>query len=277
MTPDDRRSSLLEELRTRHAGLSPRLQQAARHILDHPNQAALNTVTELSAAAGVQPSTLVRLAQALGFAGFSEMQKVLVTALATSSPSYGERVHRLRAAGGSSGASGLLRQATALSEMSVQNLMETVDAEALEKAISILNSAPLVHVVGQRRSHPVAGYIAYGLTRSGKAARLMAGAAGMLRDEAETMRAGDALVVISLHPYSADAVETAALAAANGVTVVALTDGPLSPLLESATVVLDVRDAELFGFRSLVAQMCLAQVLVLGVLTVGKAPEHAAG
>jgi DNA-binding MurR/RpiR family transcriptional regulator len=29
---------------------------------------------------------------------------------------------------------------------------------------------------------------------------------------------------------------------------------------------LSVRDAELFGFRALVAQMCLAQVLVLGVL-----------
>ena len=48
-------------------------------------------------------------------------------------------------------------------------------------------AAPLVHVMGQRRSHPVAGYIAYGLTRSGKAARLLAGAAGMLRDEAETL------------------------------------------------------------------------------------------
>ncbi|WP_198384963.1 SIS domain-containing protein [Roseomonas sp. KE2513] len=159
----------------------------------------------------------------------------------------------------------------------MQNLRETVDAEALEKAISILNSALLVHVMGQRRSHPVAGYIACGLTRSGKAARLMVGAAGMLRDEAETMRTGDALGLISLHPYSADAVETAALAVANGVTVVALTDGPLSPLLASATVALDVRDADLFAFRSLVAQMCLAQVLVLGVLTVGKSPERAAG
>ena len=260
---------MLEELKRRYPELSPRLQQAARHILDHPNHAALSTVTELAAAAGVQPSALIRLAQALGFSGFSDMQKVLVAALAAASPSYGERVHHLRAAGAGTGAAGLLEQATALSEMSLQNLMDTVDAAALDQAIAILAKAPLVHVVGQRRSHPVAGYIAYGLTRSGKAARLMAGAAGMLRDEAETMRPGDALVVISLHPYSADAVETAAWAASHGVAVVALSDGPLSPLQASASVALDVRDPELFGFRSLVAQMCLAQVLVLGVLQAG--------
>jgi len=216
---------------------------------------------------------LIRLAQALGFSGFSDMQKVLVAALAAASPSYGERVHHLRAAGSGTGAMGLLKQATALSEMSLQNLMETVDAVALDRAAAILAKAPLVHVVGQRRSHPVAGYIAYGLTRSGKAARLMAGAAGMLRDEAETMRPGDALVVISLHPYSADAVETAAWAASHGVAVVALSDGPLSPLQASASVILDVRDPELFGFRSLVAQMCLAQVLVLGVLQAGASEQ----
>lgn len=266
MTPHAKRSSLLQELQRRHASLSPRLRQAARHIIDHPNQAALSTVTELSVSAGVQPSALIRLAQALGFSGFSEMQKVLQEALAVASPSYGERVHQLRTAGATSGVMGVLRQAGELNQVSLQNLVDTTDPAALEQAVALLSAAPLVHVIGQRRSHPVAGYIAYGLTRSGRIARLIAGAAGMLRDEAATMRPGDALVVISLHPYSADAVETAAWAASHGVSVVALSDGPLSPLAIHATVMLSVRDAELFGFRALVAQMCLAQVLVLGVL-----------
>jgi DNA-binding MurR/RpiR family transcriptional regulator len=270
MTPDARRSDLLNELQRRHAGLSPRLRQAARHIIDHPNLAALNTVTELSAAAGVQPSALIRLAQAMGFSGFSEMQKVLQEALAAASPSYGERVHQLQSGRGEAGVMGLLRQAGELNQVSLQHLVDTVDAGALERAVTLLAAAPLVHVMGQRRSHPVAGYIAYGLTRSGRVARLIAGAAGMLRDEAETMRRGDALVVISLHPYSAETAETARWAAAHGVVVVALSDGPLSPLAESAAVMLDVRDSELFGFRALVAQMCLAQVLVLGVLQAGR-------
>jgi DNA-binding MurR/RpiR family transcriptional regulator len=266
VSPQARRNDLLEALRQRHDGFSPRLRQVARHIIEHPNQAALSTVTALGAAAGVPPSALIRLAQALGFAGFSEMQKVLQAALAAGAPSYGERVQQLRSGGALTGPTELLGQASALAQVSLQNLVDTVDATALEQAVALLAAAPLVHVMGQRRSHPVAGYIAYGLTRSGKAARLLAGTAGMLRDEAETMRPGDALVAVSQPPYSDETVETAEWAEAHGVVVVAISDGALSPLATRSKVMLDVRDSELFGFRALAAQMCLAQVLVLGVL-----------
>lgn len=50
-----------------------------------------------------------------------------------------------------------------------------------------------------------------------------------------------------------------------GLAVVAITDGPLSPIGSRPTVVLQVRDPDWFGFRSIVAQTCLAQVLVIGV------------
>ena len=266
MTPPTQCAELLDLMKQRHEGFSPRLRQMARHIIEHPTQAALMTVTALGAAAQVPPSALIRLAQALGFAGFSDMQKVLQTALAAGAPSYGERVQQLRSANPETGPIQLLRQACALNQLSLQNLTETVDPAALEEAVALLVAAPLIHVMGQRRSHPVAGYIAYGLTRSGKAARLLAGTAGMLRDEAETMRPGDALVVISQPPYSAETIETAEWARTHGVAVVALSDGALSPLATRAEVMLDVHDSELFGFRALAAQMCLAQVLVLGVL-----------
>jgi DNA-binding MurR/RpiR family transcriptional regulator len=269
MTPHARRDELFGEMRQRFATLSPRLRQAARHILDHPTQAALDTVTELGREAGVQPSVLVRLAKAFGFAGFSDMQAVLRSALAAAAPTYGERVQQLRTASAGAGMPWLLDQAVALNQMSLQNLVETVDAAALERAAGLIAAAPLVHVLGHRRSHPIAGYIAYGLTRSGKSARLLAGAAGMLRDEVETMRAGDVLVVVCQPPYASEAIEAAAWAARHGVAVVALTDGELSPLGEHANVMIDVRDAELFGFRALVAEICLAQVLVLGALKAG--------
>lgn len=266
MTPQARRNGLLNELRQRHDGLSPRLRQVARHILEHPNQAALSTVTTLGAAAAVPPSAWIRLAQTLGYSGFAEMQTVLRAALVVAEPSYGERVHQMRDASTVEGAPALLRQASELGQVSLQNLVNTVDAAALDRAVGLLATAPMVHVMGQRRSHPVAAYIAYGLTRSGKIARLLAGTAGMLTEEVETMRAGDGLVVISQSPYSRDTVDAADWAGRHGVSVVALSDGGLSPLASPSTVMLEVRDAELFGFRALVAQMCLAQVLVLGTL-----------
>lgn len=254
-----RRDALLDELRRRHPALPRRLGELARYLLDHPTDAALGTVAGLARDAGSQPSALVRLAQSMGFSGFSELQDVLRAALAEAAPSYQERV---RQRGGGTG--GLLRQACALNELSLQHLAET-DQAVVDRAAALLAGADAVHVIGQRRSHAVAVHLAYGLTRAGKLARVLSGAGGFLQEEAATMRPGDVLLAVSVHPYSAEVIQVCGIAQERGVPVLALTDGPLSPLAPMAAVAFEVQDSELSGFRSLVAQMCLSQALVFGV------------
>src|SRR5689334_17898479 len=80
------------EISARYKDLSRRLQQVGRFVLDHPTETALETVTVLAQRAGVQPSAVVRFAQSFGFSGFSQMQRVFLAPIATSSPSYPERV-----------------------------------------------------------------------------------------------------------------------------------------------------------------------------------------
>ena len=58
------------------ARLPKKLRQVAIHLWQHPTAVALGTVTSVAGEAGVQPSTLVRFAQAFGYSGFSEMQDV---------------------------------------------------------------------------------------------------------------------------------------------------------------------------------------------------------
>lgn len=254
-----RRDALLHNLRQRQPGLPRRLGELARYLLDHPNEFALGTVAGIAGDAGAHPSALVRLAQVLGFSGFSEVQGVLRAALAEAAPSYQERVRQRP-----SGTGGLLRQACELSEISLQHLADT-DQGLVDRAAALLADAAAVHVIGQRRSHAVAVHLSYGLTRAGKPSRVLSSAGGFLREEAATMQPADVLLAVSVHPYSAEVIEACTTASARGVTVVALTDGPLSPLAALATVAFEVHDAELAGFRSLVAQMCLSQVLVFGV------------
>ena len=56
--------------------LPKRLRQAAAYALEHPDEFALGTASALARSADVQASTLVRFAQTLGFAGFSDLQEV---------------------------------------------------------------------------------------------------------------------------------------------------------------------------------------------------------
>ena len=66
----------LAELRdcisAQHEQLTGRLRDAARYLIDNPHEIALNTVAELGKRSSIAPSAYIRLAQALGFAGFKD-------------------------------------------------------------------------------------------------------------------------------------------------------------------------------------------------------------
>src|SRR3954468_22776709 len=76
----------------RYEELPARLQSAVRFLVDHPADAAVETVKTLAEGAGVQPSVMVRLAKALRYTCFSRMQAVSRDALLAQTQSYGERV-----------------------------------------------------------------------------------------------------------------------------------------------------------------------------------------
>ena len=54
--------------------MSPQLRQAARYIIEHPQEVALVSMRELARNAGVQPSTMTRLAKFLGLAGYDDIR-----------------------------------------------------------------------------------------------------------------------------------------------------------------------------------------------------------
>ena len=64
--------------------LPKRLRQTAAYALDHPDEIALGTASGVAQRAEVQASTLVRFAQTLGFAGFTDLQSVFRAHLAHS-------------------------------------------------------------------------------------------------------------------------------------------------------------------------------------------------
>ena len=70
---------------------------------------------------------------------------------------------------------------------------------------------------------------------------------------------------MSFRNYTAEGIAIASACHARGVPVLAITDGPLSPLKRVARVCLEIGDDGRKPFRSLVEPMCLAQALVVSV------------
>src|SRR5262245_46987973 len=87
------------ELARRQIGLPARLRQIAQVAVQHPNEMALGTVASIASRARVQPSSIVRFANAFGYEGFSALQQVFRSRLVEGArPSYRERIAAMREA-----------------------------------------------------------------------------------------------------------------------------------------------------------------------------------
>jgi DNA-binding MurR/RpiR family transcriptional regulator len=248
----------------RYPEFSPRLRQIAEFALAQPDDLALETVAVVAERAGVQPSALIRFAQALGYDGFSDMQRVFRARLLARSPSYADRL-REQASGLGDTPHEVLSHFIAAGHEALDQLQASVEAEALARATTLLAGAEVVHLVAQRRSFPIVSYMAYGLSHLGRRMQLLDGLGGMLAQQARNVTARDALVAASFRPYAEETLAVARQAHGTGAHVVAITDAPLSPLAPFADVVLLVQDAEVRGFRALTASMCLAITLIVGL------------
>jgi DNA-binding MurR/RpiR family transcriptional regulator len=260
---------LRAEIAARRDGLSPRLRQIADFALANPSDMALETVAAIARkAGGVPPSSLIRFANAFGYDGFSAMQRVFRSRLVERSEGggaggYAERIETLERSGEGATAGAVLDRFAAAGVEALERLRASLPPELVERAVDVLAGAEAVHVVAQRRAFPVASYLGYALGRLGARCHLLDGAGGMLMAQAALVGPRDALLAVSFAPYAVETLAAAQRADEAGAPVVAITDGPHSPLAALARVALEVRDAQVQEFRSLPATMCLATVLVV--------------
>jgi DNA-binding MurR/RpiR family transcriptional regulator len=252
----------------RHDKLSARLRTIAAFAVQNPNDVALSTVSVLAKRIGVQPSAIVRFANDLGYGGFTEMQQVFRTRLvAPSMPSYRERISQLRnARDGQSGQPGdVLAEFVADDIASLENLYRLVPFDRLEKAISILAGAETIYLFAQGRSFPIAYYLDYGLTRLDLRSHFFDSIGGLVRQRTRVVTKKDAMIIVSFKDYAADVVEVGADIAKRDIPLIVITDNPLGPFAKFADVCFELGEARYRPFRSLVAPICLAQSIVVGL------------
>jgi len=272
MTDATKAPASVEEFRAavlaRYDGLSKRLQQIARYVLDEPNQIALETLAVVAERCGVQPSAIVRFAKTFGFDGAMGMQKLFRDSLLSNygAAGYGERVRQFtdevnRRAAGGPGA--MLSEFVEGNSLALTNLSQTVSEKEMAAAVRLIGDAETVYVVGYRRSFPVAAYLTYSLLQAKKRTFLVDGVGGLARLQLETSGPNDLLIAISYQPYADETVQVVAHAMTSGTKLLAISDSLVSPIAQPASLVLQVRESEIRKFRSLAASMCLAQALAI--------------
>jgi DNA-binding MurR/RpiR family transcriptional regulator len=261
--------ALRAEIARRHARFSDRLKVIAEFALDHPTDMALGTVAEVAQRAKVQPSAIVRFARALGYGGFSDIQQVFRTRLVASlAPSYRERIAGLRRDGrfrDMNDPRAVLARFASEGMVSLESLQDAVRERDLARAIAILGAAGTIYVLGLGGSFPVAAHLTYVLRKLGRRVVLLDGLGSALGEQAASATPQDVLIAISFKTYNADTARLFPDLVSRNVPAVAITDSLLSPVVQGAEVVFEIPDMPEAALRTMVAPMCLAQSLAVGL------------
>ena len=270
--PSERPPKNLAELQARiaseHKQLSRRLQQVADYVMEHSNSVAFDTLAVIAKSAGVHPSTLVRFANAFGFAGFSDLQVLYKERLMETSADYNQRIRMMLGDPDETkqpSPGHLLAEFAHANMLALEGLSNGIGEEQLERAVQLMAQADTLFIAGVRRAFPVATYFNYTLHHSGRRCQLLDGAGGMLREQAQFMSERDLLIAATYKPYAQEIRDLIAQARLQGTKVLLITDSQLSPSAQQADVLFVAKDAEVRAFRSLSASLCLAQTLCIAL------------
>lgn len=217
--------------------LTPAHQRMAHYVLDNLFRAATMRIDEFATAVNVSVATANRFARALGFEGYPQFRAELVRGFeATLAP-----VERLRDE---------LARPTTVAEVfaaalddGARNLEATrraLDADSCERAVAAILAAERVYVMGFGASGFLAGLLQHGLEmhcRMVTAVSTVGGASHAAR-QLFKLQPEDLVIAIAFPRYVADTMLLAQRVKAHRGKLLALTDGPTSPLAPLADIAL---------------------------------------
>jgi|ERR1700733_3758688 DNA-binding MurR/RpiR family transcriptional regulator len=259
---------LIRLIHERHEDMSKSYQKIAVYLTQNPNDVAVLSINSIAERCGVHASSFVRFAQALGYEGFKDLQSLFQKRLSTAAPGFEARIKALESELGSRtdrSERGFLRDLVVRDIASLQDLLSEIPPRDLIKAVSLLEKADSIYLIGQLRSAPVVELLRYVLTMLGKRCVLLDPGGGLATHMARAVRKTDLLFAVSFRFYATEVVNIVEETARRGVPVVAISDSTLSPLAKTASVLFAVPEHEYTFSRSLAAPMCLAQALTVAL------------
>jgi DNA-binding MurR/RpiR family transcriptional regulator len=259
---------LIRVVHERYDGMSKSYQRISEYLTQNPNDVAVMSVNAIGSACGLHASSFVRFAQALGYRGFKDLQRVFQKRLSTAAPGFEARIRALetelvKSDGFSPGS--FLRDLVVRDIASLRDLLEEVSGNDIERAARMMEKAKTIYLVGQLRSAPVVMLLQYVLTMLGKPNVLLSEGGGLATHRAKLATTRDLLFAVSFRFYANEVVNIAEEASCRGVPILAISDSTLSPLAKTAKLLFSVPEHEYTFSRSLAAPMCLAQALAVAL------------
>ncbi len=249
--------------------LAPAEQRVARRVVEHPSSVAGSTISALAVDCETSETTVTRFCRAVGFTGYAELRLALATEQGRAEGGAGAA----RAVSGDIGPDDDLDQVVEkvafADARAVEETAQQLDLDTLHRVIDAFAGARRIDIYGVGASGFVALDLQQKLHRVGLVAFAWVDPHAALTSAA-LLTPDDVAVGLSHSGCTKDTVDALAQAKANGVTTVAVTNFPRSPLASITDLVLTTAARET-TFRSGATASRLAQLTVVDCVFVGLA------
>jgi DNA-binding MurR/RpiR family transcriptional regulator len=234
--------------------LTPTERRIAEAVLEDPTLLAFGTVSDLAARCDTSRPSIVRFAHKLGFEGYADLQQQVRRSLTHQLVRPSERIRRADPAPAPE------RRAL---EYALMSVFDELSPERLAALAAPIEKAHTVWILSGETSRAGAHALHSGLSMLRASVHLVddhtmgrtLGGAG----------SGDVAVVFDFFRYRRATQSAAKSLAERGVTVVAITDGPLSPLVSLTDLWCQVDVPAIGPFDTSVPAVAVAELLVAQV------------
>lgn len=220
---------VIDHIRSLLPNLGPSERRVALECVTVPEEVSLLSVAELAARTATSAGTVIRTCQSLGFRGFQHLRLVLLRDLGTMRPEAARtEADTLR---------GRVESALNSAAEHVRSASKALDLDQLELAVSALERAKRVLIVGNGGSASPAQMFALRLVMKGAAAMAPIDAVGQ-QIGGRSLTESDLLVAMSDSGQNVITLRAVEAAQASGATVIGITSYAKSRLSELSDITL---------------------------------------
>jgi DNA-binding MurR/RpiR family transcriptional regulator len=248
-----------------YPSLSAGHRRIADHVLSFPLESATASIEVLAERSGASNATVTRFVRALGYSSYGEFRVALSDALRLAMQPVDDFAD---ARAMTESASGTFIAALRMQRANIEKAMNSLDPDSIAGLVAAILAARRIFIIASGASHHVASFIEDGLALYCEADVVFATARGGPERAFRHLNAagpGDMTIAISVPRYSRTTVQLASHSKEKGATVVALTDGPTSPLAQIADFALFAPARSPLLPNSPTAVFALADALITAV------------
>jgi len=255
----DKINDLKKRIKSKITDLTESQKVIANYIVENPEKFALSSVRELERELKISKSTIVRLAQILGYDGFYELKS--------------EFLKKIRQDFGP-----IPRYKTFLSEPheklnfiqlivdeSVNNIQKTlhlIDNAQYKKAVELLKNANHVYTIGIGISTCLSEIATYLLSRVSINSNFMTHGALTFTEQIINISKDDVIFAFSFPPYSVETIEAARYAQEREIKTISVTDKATSEIVQYSDVFLQVSVESITMSNSIISVLVLLYSII---------------